>query len=163
MPAFTVLDSGLATYSGCFSNYTAVAGDVWTLGGFGGQTKVRYLELDLPAVAAVVRVQLIRRNGPDTGGTRTTPAPAKADSNDQPSGNTLSAYSAAPTPSAAVAVVDVGTVLGVAAPNLLDRAIFTYEQVTSKPIVLNGGNDFLAINLGTGGAGFDLSFWWTER
>jgi hypothetical protein len=67
--------------------------------------------------------------------------------------------------------VDGGTFSVTTGSAIQDRAIFQYEFQTSKPIVLNGANDFLSINFQVGTTPvatvaadkFDMDMWWTER
>jgi len=175
MPGFTILDSGLATYNIVILTFTpaATATDVLQLGGFGGSTKVRWVSVSGTTTTARQQpVGLLRRSAVNTGGTSTLQTPQKADSTDGASQNTVRLWTVNPAGlGTLVGMVDGGTFAVTTGSAIQDRAIFQYEFQTSKPIVLNGGNDLLSINFQVGTAPiatvaadkFDMDIWWTER
>jgi|SRR5215469_2724284 len=175
MPGFNLIDSGLATYNFVQIQFQPAtnASDVIMIGGFGGQTKFRYIEVSGTGTAAQRVANMIRRSTKSTGGASTNPVPSKADSSDQPSQNQVTLWTANPGAlGTTVATVDGSTFTMVASTAIQDRAIFQYEYQTSKPITLNGGTaDFLCINMATAIAAaqtastdrIDFDVWWTER
>jgi|SRR5215469_3044002 len=177
MPSFTPLDSSLATYSFIQLQFqpAATATDVINIGGFSGTCKFRWISVSgsstvIPSAGTAQRASsIIRRTARSTGGTSTNPLPAVVDSRDNPSGSVVSLWTVNPAGLGAGAVtMDAGTFTITNAASIQDRAIFQYELQSSKPLVLNGANDFLCVNL-TGGNPtlttdrLDFDLWWTER
>lgn len=172
MPSFRALDSALQTYnfSQAFITPAVGASDVWQVSGANLKTiKIRWIQLGGTAATARSQyVQVTRRGNPSTGGTSTNPVPRSADSTDAVAGAVATAWTANPTTLGTPAFAwDLQSFALVVAGGLQDRAIFNYEQVTSKPLTLNNSNECMAIYLGitptVAGDRIDCSIWWTEQ
>jgi len=96
-------------------------------------------------------VDLIKRSTADTGGTPTTVTPAKMDGSDGVALAQVKEFAAAPSPLG----TSIGTILATSfalAPNTVaggysTAAVWPMADPTYKPLILNGANEFLCINL----------------
>ena len=174
MPSIRLLDSGLATYnySTVLFNPVAAATDVWQLSGVLGKTvKVRWIEVGGTCITTARQqtVSLIRRSTATAGGTNTTPTPQKADPADGAASAVITQWTTLPGGlGTTIGTVDSTTFSLMLGTSIQDRAIFNYEQATSKPIVMNQAvQDFLCVNF-TGvntiaTDKLDFEIWWTEN
>lgn len=172
MPSIRLLDCNLPTYSYNITQFNpgAAATDIWQLQGVANvKTRIRYIQVG--GTAAAVRTQsvaLIKRSATSTAGTSTTPALQKFDSGDANPGAIVTQWSAAATPGASIGQVDSTTYTLTTGATAIaqDRAIFNYEQTTSKPIILESNAEFLCVNLAgvatVSGDRIDFEIYWTE-
>ena len=114
-------------------------------------------------------IAIIRRTAANTGGTATTPALGQHDTSDPVPTAVVSLYSANPSGLGASSgqPIHAGRVTCPTSAVNLDRLTFQYAWQNDKAIVLNGVNDFIAINFGgaaiAGTPTFDADLLWSEE
>lgn len=172
----TTCVSGCSSAEGTLATYSVgddfVLGtsptDVATITGSASKTiKIRSIWFTAISTTGLnMRIALIRRSAANTGGTSTTPIIGRMDTTDAAATAVVRLYTANPSAlgTAVATIKDIGLPAGTAA-SLNPSQKFEFGALNSKPIVLRGASDILAINTsGTGGAStFVLSIEWTEE
>ncbi|MEI6439061.1 MAG: hypothetical protein WCO83_02540 [Alphaproteobacteria bacterium] len=113
-------------------------------------------------------VKITRRSTANTGGTFAAQTVGKHDTSDPAPTAGVSLYSANPTGlGTVVADIHAGRVTCPSSAVNLDRLAFQYAWQNDKAIVLNGVNDWIAINFGGSAIGgtptFDFDLMWSEE
>lgn len=139
----------------------------------GSATKVvRVTKVSIVGTATAASIYdhyLIKRTAANTGGTSTTPTPAKSDSNDPSPSATVKLYSANPSALGAGITVEANkTYLSASAtPGAAALpTVYTFGTRNDKAIVLRGTSESIAWNFGgqavPSGASLYMSIEWTE-
>lgn len=149
-----LISTGLATYSGYGTGYTAYATPTDMLTLSGSDTKViRINSMTMrigTTAAALQKLFFVKRTAANTGGTSSTPTPTKLDTTSPAAAAVLRLYTAAP------AGLGAGTTLGESntVTTVLTAAPAAFQLVTPFPmntgtgtgIILRGAAEFLCLN-----------------
>lgn len=145
------------------------ATDIFTIIGSGTKTiKITKITISgTQTVAGTINIALIKRSAPDSGGTSTNPVMVSHDSANAAATALVTAYTVNPTLGTVVGTMQSHKLLLPAPASLAQSSlILELEDAASKPIVLRGNLEQLAISLNgvtpTGGS-LNISIEWTEE
>lgn len=159
-----------ATYSASVAGLVTalVATDIFTITGSASKTvKITQIQVAATGNNNNVDLDLIKRSAANTGGTSTSRTAVPHDSTDAAATATVLAYTVNPTlgtPVGTVRATNFATASAISPQ--ADRVVFDFGASISKPIVLRGTSQVLAVNLNgntIAAPAVDISVEWTEE
>lgn len=159
-----------ATYSASVAGLVTalVATDIFTITGSASKTvKITQIQVAATGNNNNVDLDLIKRSTANTGGTSTSRTAVPHDSTDAAATATVLAYTVNPTlgtPVGTVRATNFATASAISPQ--ADRVVFDFGASISKPIVLRGTSQVLAVNLNgntIAAPAVDISVEWTEE
>lgn len=159
-----------ATYSASVAGLVTalVATDIFTITGSASKTvKITQIQVAATGNNNNVDLDLIKRSTANTGGTSTSRTAVPHDSTDAAATATVLAYTVNPTlgtPVGTVRATNFATSSAISPQ--ADRVVFDFGASISKPIVLRGTSQVLAVNLNgntIAAPAVDISVEWTEE